>query len=65
MEFINPWAPQHRAFGFLNSVEPCVSMSNCYVDPIQATGDVLVYQQCGIGTIVGKVVRDHNQQYNA
>ena len=27
---------------------------------IQATGDVPVYQQSGIGTIVGKVVRDHS-----
>jgi len=31
------------------------------VDPIQVTSDVPVYQQCGIGTIVGKVMRDHSQ----
>ena len=30
------------------------------VDPIQATGDVQVYQQCDIATIVGTVVRDQS-----
>ena len=30
------------------------------VDPIQATGDVLVYQQCDIATIVGTEVRNRN-----
>ena len=28
---------------------------NEHVDPIQATGDVLVYQQCAFGTIIGTV----------
>jgi len=31
------------------------------VDPIQDTGDVPVYQQCSIGTTVGKVMRDYSQ----
>jgi len=26
-------APQHRAFGFLNSIEPCILMPNYYLDP--------------------------------
>ena len=30
-------------------------------DPIQTSGDVPVYQQCGIGTIVGKIMRNHSQ----
>jgi len=47
---------RQETVGKLVNMAQCTSYSgDC------SAGDVPVYQQCGIGTIVGKIVSDHSQ----